>query len=64
MNTNEEQMGSSTTLPHAIIQKKKGISFVWIVPFVAVIIAAGLVYKTYSEKGCFYRSGLTILNYG
>ncbi|MEN8210834.1 MAG: MlaD family protein [Thermodesulfobacteriota bacterium] len=51
MNTNEEQIGNSTTLPHAIIQKKKGISFVWIVPFVAVIIAAGLVYKTYSEKG-------------
>jgi paraquat-inducible protein B len=51
MNTNEEQKGGTAALPHAIIQKKKGISLVWIIPIVAVIIAAGLVYKTVTEKG-------------
>ncbi|MDA3918668.1 MAG: MlaD family protein [Deltaproteobacteria bacterium] len=51
MNTNEEQKGGTAALPHAIIQKKKGISFVWFIPIVAVIIAAGLVYKAVTEKG-------------
>ena len=51
MNTNEEQKGGTAALPQAIIQKKKGISFVWIIPIVAVIIAAGLVYKAVTEKG-------------
>jgi len=51
MNTNEEQKSGEAALPHAIIQKKKGISFVWFIPIVAVIIAAGLVYKAVTEKG-------------
>lgn len=51
MNTNEEQKEGAAPLPSAIIQKKKGISFVWFIPIVAVIIAAGLVYKAVTEKG-------------
>jgi len=51
MNTTEEQRAKSTALPHAIIQKKKGISIVWVIPLVAIIIAAGLVYKALIEKG-------------
>ncbi len=51
MNTNEEQKRGAAALPQAIIQKKKGISFVWFIPIVAVIIAAGLVYKAVTEKG-------------
>ena len=51
MNKNEEQKSGEAALPHAIIQKKKGISFVWFIPIVAVIIAAGLVYKAVTEKG-------------
>ena len=51
MNTIKEQRGKSATLPHAIIQKKKGISIIWIIPLAAIIIAAGLVYKALIEKG-------------
>ena len=51
MNTTEEQKAKSSALPHAIIQKKKGFSIVWVIPLVAVIIAAGLVYKALNEKG-------------
>ncbi len=51
MNQNEEQKRGAAALPKAIIQKKKGISFVWFIPIVAVIIAAGLVYKAAMEKG-------------
>ncbi|MBT7630680.1 MAG: MCE family protein, partial [Desulfobacula sp.] len=50
MNTIEEQV-QSDTLPHAVIQREKGISIVWVIPLVAVIIAAGLIYKTLTEKG-------------
>lgn len=51
MNSNKEQQIHSEVLPHAIIQKKKGISIVWIIPLVAALIAAGLIYKTLTEKG-------------
>ncbi|MCP4672260.1 MAG: MCE family protein [Desulfobacula sp.] len=51
MNKIEEPEIKSAALPHAIIQKKKGISIVWIIPLVAIIIAAGLVYKALGEKG-------------
>jgi paraquat-inducible protein B len=51
MNTIEKQEMASVTPPSAIIQKEKGISIVWIVPLAAIIVAAGLVYKTLTEKG-------------
>lgn len=51
MNTTEEQEVQSADLPHAVIQKKKGISIVWVIPLVAIIIAASLIYKTLIEKG-------------
>ncbi len=51
MNKNEEQAAPSAGLPHAVIRKTKGISPVWIIPIVAVVIAAGLVYKTLTTKG-------------
>jgi paraquat-inducible protein B len=51
MSKDEKHDAEAVVLPHAIIQKQKGISFVWIIPFVAIIIAAGLVYKAFDEKG-------------
>lgn len=56
MNLSEENKGTNSTAPPtAVIQKKKGISIVWIVPLVALFIAAGLVYKTLTEKGAEVR---------
>jgi len=38
-------------LPEVAIQRKRGISIVWIIPIVAVLIGGWLIYKTLSEKG-------------
>lgn len=39
-------------IPEAVVtDRKRQISIVWIVPLVAVLIGAWLVYKTFSEKG-------------
>ncbi len=38
-------------LPEVTVQKKSGISIVWIIPIVAALIGGWLTYKTISEKG-------------
>ncbi|MCW5784527.1 MAG: MCE family protein, partial [Nitrospirales bacterium] len=38
-------------LPEVTVQKKRGISIVWIIPIVAALIGGWLTYKTISEKG-------------
>jgi len=38
-------------LPEVTVQKKRGLSIVWIIPVVAAIIGGWLIYKTISEKG-------------
>ena len=38
-------------LPEVTVQKKRGISIVWIIPIVAALIGGWLIYKTLSEKG-------------
>lgn len=38
-------------LPKAVVQKKRQISIVWIVPVVAILIGGWLAYKGLSEKG-------------
>ncbi len=48
---NKPETGLSGGLPSAVIREKKGFSLIWVVPIVAVIIAAVLVYKAVSEKG-------------
>lgn len=49
----EENTASSpeAKLPQATICKKKNVSLIWVVPFVALIIGIGLVYNTMMEKG-------------
>ena len=38
-------------LPEVTVQKKRGLSIVWIIPIVAALIGGWLTYKTISEKG-------------
>lgn len=38
-------------IPEAIVQRRSGISVVWIIPLIAAFIGAWLTYKTYSEQG-------------
>jgi paraquat-inducible protein B len=38
-------------LPEVKVQKKRGLSIVWIIPLVAALIGGWLTYKTISEKG-------------
>ena len=44
-------ISSSPQVPQAIISEKKGISLIWIVPILAVIVGAGLVYTALTKKG-------------
>lgn len=41
----------NSPLPTASTRKSKGLSVVWLVPLVALIIASGLLYQSWSEKG-------------
>jgi len=43
-----------------VLREKRGFSLVWIVPIVAVIITAGMIYKSYFDQGI--RIYLTIEN--
>jgi paraquat-inducible protein B len=45
-----EEMSPSGTA-HAVVQTKKGISIVWVVPLVAILIGGWLAYKAITEKG-------------
>ncbi len=47
----EADMPDPGKMPSAVIREKKEFSLIWVVPIVAVMIAAGLVYKAVSEKG-------------
>jgi paraquat-inducible protein B len=38
-------------LPQAVVQSKRQISIVWIVPIVAILIGGWLAYKAISERG-------------
>ena len=51
MSTNETYPPESDPVPQATVSRKKGISLVWVVPLVAVFIAAGLIYKHFTEQG-------------
>ena len=39
------------SLPQAVVQRKKQISIVWLVPIVAILIGGWLAYKGLTEKG-------------
>ncbi len=39
------------SLPEAVVQRKKQLSIVWLVPVIAILIGGWLAYKGLSEKG-------------
>ncbi|MFO1432297.1 MAG: MlaD family protein [Candidatus Competibacteraceae bacterium] len=39
------------TLPEAMVERRRGISLVWLIPLVAALIGGWLAYKTITEKG-------------
>ncbi len=45
-----EEMSPSET-PQAVVKTKKGISIVWVVPLVAILLGGFLAYKAIAEKG-------------
>jgi paraquat-inducible protein B len=47
-NNNEPELHD---LPAAVVQKKRQLSIVWVVPIVAILIGGWLAYKGLSEKG-------------
>jgi paraquat-inducible protein B len=42
---------SGSEPPEAVVRKRRGISIVWLVPIVAVLIGGFLAYRAYTEKG-------------
>ena len=52
MSEEEKRKEEIHELPEAVVStRRRQISIVWIVPLVALLIGAWLVYKTFSEKG-------------
>lgn len=47
----EHKSPTSADLPHALVETRKGLSLVWVIPLIAVLIATGLIYKAVTEKG-------------
>ena len=38
-------------VPEIAVERRRGISMVWLIPLIALLIGAWLAYKTISEKG-------------
>jgi len=52
MNADQHEGTSGIAIAEAAVKpKRKGLSIVWLVPIVAALIGAGLVYKAVTEKG-------------
>lgn len=51
MKDKESNPGDFDELQEVTVQKKRGLSIVWIIPVVAALIGGWLTYKTISEKG-------------
>lgn len=51
MKDKESNPGDFEEMPEVMVQKKRGISVVWIIPLVAALIGGWLTYKTISETG-------------
>lgn len=51
MKDEDSNPGDFDELPEVKVQKKRGLSIVWIIPLVAALIGGWLTYKTISEKG-------------
>ena len=43
--------GDAPRAVRAVVERKRGISLVWLIPFVAALLGAFLVYKAITERG-------------
>lgn len=50
-NHNASAVPSEARPPEAVVGKKRGISIVWLIPIIALAVAAYLAFVTFSEKG-------------
>jgi paraquat-inducible protein B len=51
MNEENNNAPDLQSLPQAVVQRKKQISIVWLVPIIAILIGGWLAYKGLTEKG-------------
>ena len=51
MNEPASSPTSGSEPPEAIVAKRRGISIVWLIPLVALLIGAFLAYKAYTSQG-------------
>lgn len=51
MNEENNNAPDLQSLPEAVVQRKKQLSIVWLVPIIAILIGGWLAYKGLSEKG-------------
>ncbi len=51
MSEQQETPGGGGGVAEAVVQERRGISIVWLIPVVALLIGAWLAYKAFSEAG-------------
>ncbi len=51
MNENETPGAADRQFAQAVVEKRRGPSIIWLIPIVAALIGAWLLYKTLSEQG-------------
>ena len=51
MNDEHQEMKSDLKAPTAIVRPGRGLSIIWVVPIVAMLIGGWLALKAWSEKG-------------
>lgn len=49
-------------MEEAIVKKKSGISVIWILPIVALLVGGWIAYKSYQDKGVMIRVAFTEIN--
>lgn len=47
----EVQVSQEHTYQRAVVSEKSGVSFIWIVPIIALLVGLGLVYKAFTSRG-------------
>ncbi|MFW9835839.1 MAG: hypothetical protein ACFFEK_17685, partial [Candidatus Thorarchaeota archaeon] len=51
MTEREQQTTPLEGLPEAVVEPRRRVSMVWLIPIVAFLIGGWLAYKTYAERG-------------
>ncbi len=51
MSTEEDQVLPEESFPEVAVERRRGLSIVWLIPLVAAIVGAWIAYQTISQKG-------------